>query len=256
MAPKQKVPGDGGGEDAPRVTLSRTPHFGESPVKRSTLRQMGEGGLLDPSKPRATKLEETMSKPNENEVVVFQDMFYARLWFPLDPVVVGILKHLKISLHQLTPNAFVRYMWVYKTTKVTLSPEGFSYVHRVHKQPRIIVGASRNSGEEVKTEGNLIWMPELRVQGRRSGPVTTYRNKWSDDCWTEWFYIRWMVRPLGLSAGPLSTLQDPLLRMQIIIPKGSSMCRCFRRLRRHTLSEMWRRNSACAVFIQFKEAGR
>lgn len=54
----------------------------------------------------------------------------------LGSIVVGILKHLKIFLHQLTPNAFVRlalYMWVCKTTKVTPWPEWFAYTRRVHK---------------------------------------------------------------------------------------------------------------------------
>lgn len=112
-------------------------------------------GFFEASGP---KPEEEMPKPEDNEVVMFRDMFYAGLPFPLDPVVVGILKHLKISLHQLTQNAFIRlspYMWICKTMKVTSSPEGFAFVHRVHKQPRVITGTSCSSGVEVKREGQF-----------------------------------------------------------------------------------------------------
>lgn len=83
-------------------------------------------------------------------MVVFQYQLTTGLWFPLDPVVVGILKHLKIFIHQLR---LALYMWVCKMTKVTPSPERFAYTHQVHKQPRTVTGISASSGEEVKRKG-------------------------------------------------------------------------------------------------------
>lgn len=122
-------------------------------------------------------------------MVVFQDQFSVGLRFPLELVVVGILRYLKIFLHQLAPNAFVQlafYMWICRTTKVNPSPEEFAYMHRVHKQPHSVTGVSRSSGEEIEYEGHygcLNFVYKLDV----FEPVTAYRNKWSKNWWMEWF---------------------------------------------------------------------
>jgi hypothetical protein len=58
---------------------------------------------------------ETILRPHDNEVVIFRDLLYAGLRFPLHPAVVDILRYFDIYLHQLTPNAILRlsiYMWV------------------------------------------------------------------------------------------------------------------------------------------------
>lgn len=124
MAPKRKAPGGSG--DAAWVVRLQMLFFGESPVSGGTLRRMGESRLIDAAKAEPPKDEETRPNLSKSQVVVFQDQFSAGLRFPLDPVVVGILGHLKIFLHQLTPNAFVRlalYMWICWTTKVNPSLE-------------------------------------------------------------------------------------------------------------------------------------
>jgi hypothetical protein len=51
---------------------------------------------------------ETVPKPQDNEVVIFQDLLFAVLRFPLHPVLVDILWYFDIYLHQLTPNAILR----------------------------------------------------------------------------------------------------------------------------------------------------
>jgi hypothetical protein len=84
---------------------------------------------------------ETVPKPQENEVVIFRDLLFAGLWFPLYPVVVDILQYFDIYLHQLTPNAILRllvYMWICRTTKIKPSAEGFASVHQVHHQRRTV----------------------------------------------------------------------------------------------------------------------
>jgi hypothetical protein len=77
---------------------------------------------------------ETVPKPQENEIVIFRDLLFAGLRFPLHPVVVDILWYFDIYLHQLTPNAIMRlsvYMWICRTTKVKPFAEGFASVHQV-----------------------------------------------------------------------------------------------------------------------------
>nr|CAB3489559.1 unnamed protein product [Digitaria exilis] len=141
------------------------------------------------------------------EDVVFRDMFDAGLRFPLDPVIVVILDHFKIRLHQLTPNAFVRlslYLWISKTTGIPASAKGFAFTHRVHKQPRS-VALARKDGSEVRREGhfgclNFIYHADV------SRPLPL---EWSDDWWTSWFYCT--IEPEGskLANGDLGKLAKP-----------------------------------------------
>jgi hypothetical protein len=54
-------------------------------------------------------------KPQDNQVVIFRDLLYAGLRFPLHRVVLDILRYFDIYLHQLTPIAILRlsvYMWI------------------------------------------------------------------------------------------------------------------------------------------------
>jgi hypothetical protein len=51
---------------------------------------------------------ETVPKPHENEVVIFRDMLFAGLRFPIHLAVVDILRYFDIYLRQLTPNAILR----------------------------------------------------------------------------------------------------------------------------------------------------
>jgi hypothetical protein len=54
-------------------------------------------------------VEKKLSRSREkNEVVVFKSLFKAGLRFPLNKMIVGVLKKYGIYLHQLTPNAIVR----------------------------------------------------------------------------------------------------------------------------------------------------
>jgi hypothetical protein len=52
--------------------------------------------------------EEIISKPKEEEVVVFKSFFKTGFWFPLYEMIGEVLKKFEIYLHQLTPNAIVR----------------------------------------------------------------------------------------------------------------------------------------------------
>jgi hypothetical protein len=52
--------------------------------------------------------EETIPKPENDEVVVFKSFFKAGLRFPLHGMIADALENFGIYLHQLTPNAIVR----------------------------------------------------------------------------------------------------------------------------------------------------
>jgi hypothetical protein len=51
--------------------------------------------------------EDTTLPPKKNEVIVFWSFLKASLQFPLQKMVVEVLKKFNIYLHKLTPNALV-----------------------------------------------------------------------------------------------------------------------------------------------------
>jgi hypothetical protein len=78
----------------------------------------------------------------DDEVVVFRDLFAASLRFPLDPMVVESFQLFNVFLHQMTPNSIVRmrmYMWLAKSCELVPSTEGSAYTHWVHYQPKRIL---------------------------------------------------------------------------------------------------------------------
>jgi hypothetical protein len=51
---------------------------------------------------------ETVPEPRDDEAVVFEDLFVARLCMPPHPALADILLHFQAQLHQLMPNAIVQ----------------------------------------------------------------------------------------------------------------------------------------------------
>jgi hypothetical protein len=89
--------------------------------------------------------EETIPKPENDEVVVFKSFFKAGLRFPLHGMVVEVLEKFGIYLHQLTPNAIVRlsvYIWALRSQGVEPLAEAFCRVHELHYQTK-----AREKGE-------------------------------------------------------------------------------------------------------------
>jgi hypothetical protein len=65
-----------------------------------------------------------LSKPREDEVVVFRSFLKAGLRFPLHKTVVAVLKRFNIYLHRLTPNAIVRlgiFIWVVSLSRFNIA---------------------------------------------------------------------------------------------------------------------------------------
>lgn len=63
-------------------------------MTKKTIERLGEA--IDPLRCRVPEPKGKIPKPKEDEVVVFWDMFEAGLRFPLDPVIVDVLKHFKV----------------------------------------------------------------------------------------------------------------------------------------------------------------
>jgi hypothetical protein len=97
MAPKRR-------RDAVAREIAKTYTFGRSQIDSTDV-----GGLVKNRMVGAGRApgRETIPRPRDNEVVIFRDLLYAGLRFPLHPAVVDILRYFDIYLHQLTPNAIL-----------------------------------------------------------------------------------------------------------------------------------------------------
>jgi hypothetical protein len=94
--------------------------FGKSTISEADFPKMVKLGYLSEAKKELIRFggKETIPKPGKNEVVVFKSLFKAGLRFPLNKMIVEVLKKFGIYLHQLTPNAIIRlnvYIWALRS---------------------------------------------------------------------------------------------------------------------------------------------
>jgi hypothetical protein len=178
MAPKRW-------RDAIAKEILKTYTFGRSMIDGGDISSLQKNRMVGTVRAPG---RETMPKPQENEVVIFRDLLFAGLQFPLHPVVVDILRYFDIYLHQLTPNAILClsvYMWICQTTKIKPSAEGFSSAHQVHHQRRTVFEEEGdNTVEKDRQFGCLNFSYKTGVVS----PVTAYHNKWPSDWQQHWLY--------------------------------------------------------------------
>jgi hypothetical protein len=84
--------------------------FGKSTISEDDMPKLINLGYFNEAKKELVRFggEEITPKPGKDEVVVFRSFFKAGLRFPLNKMIVDVLKKFGIYLHQLTPNAIVR----------------------------------------------------------------------------------------------------------------------------------------------------
>lgn len=96
-----------------------TRSLGHSEVTEDTLKEMVSLGEIAAGAGRAPAAGETSVLPEADEVIVFQALFTAGLRFPLDPVMVDVLRMHRMYLYQFTPNSMAHlslYFWLTKTS--------------------------------------------------------------------------------------------------------------------------------------------
>jgi hypothetical protein len=200
MAPKRR-------RDAVAKEIPKTYTFGRSQIDNTDV-----GSLVKNRMVRAGRApgRETVLRPRDNEVIIFRDLLYAGLRFPLHPAVVDILRYFDIYLHQLTPNAILRlsvYMWICRTTKIKPSAEGFASAHQVHHQRRTAFEEERD--QSVEKDYKFVCL-NFSYKSCVVSPMTAYRNKWPSDRQQHWFYHT--VNPFSPGqSDPLATKELPPL---------------------------------------------
>jgi hypothetical protein len=96
MGPKRRC-------DAVAKEIPKTYTFGRSQIDGIDVRSLVTNRMVGTGRAPG---RETVPRPRDNEVVIFCDLLYAGLRFPIHPVVVDILRYFDIYLHQLTPTQF------------------------------------------------------------------------------------------------------------------------------------------------------
>jgi hypothetical protein len=104
--------------------------FGKSTVSEADMPMMTKLGYFGEAKKKLIRFggEETIPKPENDEVVVFKSFFKAGLRFPLHGMIADVLENFEIYLHQLTPNAIVRlnvFIWALRSHGVEPLADAF-----------------------------------------------------------------------------------------------------------------------------------
>jgi hypothetical protein len=96
MAPKRR-------RDAVTKEITKTYTFGRSQIDGTDVSSLVKNRMVGTARAPG---RETVPRPRDDEVVIFRDLLYAGLRFPLHPAVVDILQYFDIYLHQITPMKF------------------------------------------------------------------------------------------------------------------------------------------------------
>jgi hypothetical protein len=157
--------------------------------------------------------EETIPKPENDEVVVFKSFLKAGMRFPLHGMIADVLENFEIYLHQLTPNAIVRlsvFIWALRSQGVEPLAEAFCRVHELHYQTK----AREDGLHENFGFYNFAYRKDMKT------PVVSYRTKWPTGWKTEWFYVKIDEKKEKLVQSPLE-LTFGLTRPQCNMTPGA-----------------------------------
>jgi hypothetical protein len=94
-----------------------------------------------------------------------------------------VLENFEIYLHQLTPNAIVRFsvfIWALRSQGVDPNVEAFCRVHELHYQTK----AREDGLHENFGCYNFAYRKDMKSQ------VVSYRTKWPTSWKNEWFYVK------------------------------------------------------------------
>jgi hypothetical protein len=190
--------------------------FGKLFVSEADMPMMTKLGYFGEAEKKLIRFgeEETIPKPENDEVVVFKSFFKAGLRFPLHGMIADVLENFEIYLHQLTPNVIVRlsdFIRALRSQGVEPLAEAFCRVHELHYQTK-----ARDDGLHKNFSCyNFAYRKDMKT------PVVSYRTKWPTGWKTEWFYVKIDEKKEKLVQSPLE-LTFGLTRPQCNMTPGTS----------------------------------
>jgi hypothetical protein len=128
--------------------------------------------------------ENNVPLPEADEVVVYRSFMKAGLWFPLDKLLVEVLKPFEIYLHQLTPEAIIKmgiFIWASRSQGLEPYAKCLCSLHELSYETKAI-------GKE-QYHNNFDCYSFVPRSGL-SYPVPTFRKRWSGAWMQEWVYVK------------------------------------------------------------------
>jgi hypothetical protein len=173
--------GNEDGEDRPK----RPSHvvFGKTTIKQGQIDAMKGRYFRDISIVRAGG-ENNVPFPEANEVVVYRSFMKAGLRFPLDKLLVEVLKTFEIYLHQLTPEAVTKVgMFIRAMRSQGLEPNAkcFCNIHELSYETK-----TTGKKQYHNNFGCYNFVPRSEV----SYLVPTFLKRWPGAWMQEWFYVK------------------------------------------------------------------
>jgi hypothetical protein len=172
--------------------------FGKLTMPEADMPMMTKLGYFGEAEKKLIRFggEETIPKPESDEVVVFKSFFKAGLRFPLHGMIADVLENFEIYLHQLTPNAIVRisvFIWALRSQGAEPLAEAFCRIHELHYQTK----AREDGLHENFGCYNFAYRKDMKT------PVVSYRTKWPTGWKTKWFYVKIDEKKEKLVQSPL-----------------------------------------------------
>jgi hypothetical protein len=153
--------------------------FGKSTIKQGQIDAMRGRYFRDISTVRAGG-ENNVPLPEADGVVVFKSFMKAGLRFPLDKMLVEVLKPFEIYLHQLIPEAIVKigvFIWAMRSQGLEPDVKYFCNMHKLLYQTK----ATRKEQYH-----NNFGCYSFVHRAKASYHVPTFQKKWSGSWMKEW----------------------------------------------------------------------
>jgi hypothetical protein len=145
--------------------------FGKSTIKQGQIDAMMGRYFRDISIVRA-RGENNVPLLEADEVVVFRSFMKAGLRFPLDKILVEVLKSFEIFLHQLTPEAIIKigiYIWAMRSQGLEPNAKCFCNMHELSYETK----ATRKEQYH-----NNFGCYGFVTRSKVSNPVPTFYKRW------------------------------------------------------------------------------
>lgn len=147
--------------------------FGRSTIKQSLINAMKGRYFRDISIVRAGG-DSNAPLPEADEVVIYRSFMKAGLQFPLDKLLVEVLKTSEILLHQLTPEAIIKmgiFIWAMKSQGLEPNARCFCNIHKLSYETKATVKEQYHNNF-----GCYNFVPRSNV----SYPVPTFWKRWPE----------------------------------------------------------------------------
>jgi hypothetical protein len=157
--------------------------FSKSTIKQGQIDAMKGRYFRDISIVRAGG-ENNIPLPEANEVVVYRSFMKVGLRYPLDKLLVEVLKTFEIYLHQLTPEAIIKmgiFIWAMRSQGLELNAKCFYNIHELSYETK-----ATNKEQYHNNFGCYSFVPHSEM----SYLVPTFRKRWPGAWIQEWFYVK------------------------------------------------------------------